>query len=224
MLQLINLSTSDIDDLSVKELCETCSSICKHAFTYLGGVMTNHLLSEKTHLTKYRTLVLRYISTIVRIGSEEVISSTDQSDTMQVYYIDCMAINRNIIVAPFRLAPSIASCQEAGPTCLIKLISVIMNHALINLLKRPSFASHTRMLGNCIQKIDRYTLFLYHLFSQIPKEREYFVNPQTTILSVIMTVERKVEQTPIDIANQEIQLCNTVEIATESNDSEHPLE
>ena len=189
-LQYINLSTSDIDEMSTKEICAMCLSISKHTLKYLGDEMMRHLPFEKTHLTKYRYLILRYINFISKIGSNDLTMNMDYQDEIRVYSLDCLTANQNIILAPVRLIPSTKSFADAGYMALIKLIGAVLIFSLLSLIKRHVFSSHTKLIGNCIRNVDKYTNILCNLFSQIPSEKVYFVDAQTNILSVVATVGR----------------------------------
>ena len=107
IIQRVNLNGSDIDEMSIKEICDMCLSVCKHILTYLGTIMVQFIPSDKTHLAKYRYLVLRYINYISRIGNGGSTIIEICKDDIQIVGLNCLVANQNVILRPLNVTPSI---------------------------------------------------------------------------------------------------------------------
>jgi hypothetical protein len=207
----LDLNSEEIDQLSIYEICLTCSAVCKHILTYLEEIVVIYKPIEQFYFGKCQRFIYKYIDIINRIPPDKSEISV-KDDDMRIYDINCMVMNQQMSVSFVKVTPSLLSFQMAGSITLIKLINAIVQSALISLSKRKTFSSHCNLLGRCSLKMHEITKYMLGIFYLMPNCGIPLTHGRIRFLSIIAIFDKNI---PKEENRKEIEIEYSVPLNTD---------
>lgn len=190
-MEILNilLNTTDMDVLSVVEICDLCKFTVQQIFTYMKEALVMHSPSEHACLSTHKQYLLNciYIMGETEYGEQD---KSEISPTIYFHHFMYEAANYRESRCIYKTALDPLSCQLIGPAALLKLLHSMMNTALYSLNRKLLHEMQNKFSIKCRQGIDRTINALYNMLLPVSLKCEYTVTESTKINFIVMTVEK----------------------------------